>query len=92
MKRKARSEKDGSKNRADSKGLLKVYREIAPYLNIGYTLVFSILLFTYIGQYLDKRWDIAPWMTLAGAMCGIAVGFYHFLKVALKPSPKKSEK
>lgn len=90
MKRKVRSEKNGSKNRADNKGLLKVYRELSPYLNIGYTLVFSILIFTYIGQYLDKRWDVTPWMTLAGALCGITVGFYHFFKVALKPPQKNS--
>ncbi len=91
MKRKVRSEKNGAKSRADHKGLMKVYRELSPYLNIGYTLVFAILLFTYIGQYLDQRWEVTPWMSLAGALCGITVGFYHLFKVALKPSKKNPE-
>ncbi len=91
MKRKIKSKKKDDKSRDNSKGLVDVYRELSPYLNIGYTLVFSILIFTYIGQYLDRRWDTAPWMMLAGALCGITVGFYHFFKVTLKSPPKKSK-
>lgn len=66
-----------------SKGLnslAEAYRKLAPYLNIGYVMAASIALFTWLGYFLDKRWQTFPWLTITGAVLGIVTGFYNFFK------------
>ena len=63
------------------KSLADAYREASPYLNIGYTLLAAILLFTYLGKKADDIWQITPWGTTGGAITGIVVGFYYLFKL-----------
>lgn len=72
--------------------LSQAYRELSPYLNIGYVFVASVVLLAFAGRYLDARWGTDPWLTLTGALLGIAVGFYQFFKIVLKSPPKDSKK
>ncbi len=41
----------------------------------GLQFAISILLFLYIGQWLDRRFGIAPWGTLGGVFIGAGAGF-----------------
>ncbi len=70
------------------KNLSEVYRELSPYLNIGYIFLVAVLLFTYIGYKVDEWKGTAPWFTLLGAIMGIVVGFYQFFKIVLGRSKK----
>lgn len=72
--------KDNSKN---PENIAEVYRKLAPYLNVGVVWMASVLLFTWIGLTLDKKWETKPWLTLVGAILGIVTGFYHFIKTVL---------
>jgi F0F1-type ATP synthase assembly protein I len=73
-------EKNNSKN---PENIVEVYRKLAPYLNVGVVWMASVLLFTWIGLTLDKKWETKPWLTLVGAILGIVTGFYHFIKTVL---------
>ena len=73
-------EKNNFKN---PENIAEVYRKLAPYLNVGVVWMASVLLFTWIGLTLDKKWETKPWLTLVGAILGILTGFYHFIKTVL---------
>ena len=47
-------------------------------------LAVPILLFAFLGRWLDRRWETEPWLLLAGCVLGMVVGFYHFFKVVLR--------
>ncbi len=34
--------------------------------NLGYTIAIPIVFFAFLGRYLDKKWDLSPWMLLLG--------------------------
>ena len=82
------SEDPDSSSGPDKGSLADVYRELSPYLNISYTFLIAILLFAYLGDYLDGVYGTAPNLKAAGALLGVVVGFYSFFKVALKSSEK----
>lgn len=41
----------------------------------GLQFAISILLFLYVGQWLDRRFGWTPWGTLLGVFIGAAAGF-----------------
>ena len=47
----------------------------------SYGLIFSILLFTYVGWSIDSIYDMSPMATVIGIFIGIVIGFYHLFKV-----------
>ncbi len=78
--------------RKNVESLAKAYRKLAPYLNLGYVWAASVILFTAVGWYLDKKWHSSPWLTLVGAVLGVATGFYQFFKTVMNLEKKKSPK
>ncbi len=52
-----------------------------PVAGASYTLIGAILLLGGGGYLLDRRLGTNPWMTFAGLMLGIVVGFYELIKV-----------
>ncbi len=69
--------------------LSEAYRKIAPYLNIGYVMTTSVVVFTFLGYYVDKKWETRPWFTIVGAVVGLVVGFYQFFKIVLGQQKQK---
>ncbi|MBI3449461.1 MAG: AtpZ/AtpI family protein [Acidobacteria bacterium] len=55
-------------------------RRAGPLLGIGASFVASIAICTAGGWYLDRVFALRPWLTLAGALAGLVVGFYLFFK------------
>ena len=53
---------------------------MGPYLGLGLELAATLLIFIFIGQYLDKRWDTEPWLFLACAVLGFVIGFFNFFR------------
>jgi hypothetical protein len=35
-----------------------------------------------VGFGLDRRWNTTPWMTIAGALLGVAIGMSHVIRLA----------
>lgn len=50
----------------------------ASFAGAGVQFVASILLFLYIGKWLDGKLGTAPWLLVAGVFVGAAAGFYSF--------------
>ncbi len=46
----------------------------------GTQLAVSVLLGVYVGHRLDARCGTGPWLLVAGAGAGLALGLYAFLK------------
>jgi F0F1-type ATP synthase assembly protein I len=61
----------------------------------GIQLVISILLFLYVGQWLDKKLGTDPLLLVVGVFVGAAVGIYnmyHMLTAAQRKERKEREK
>ena len=58
----------------------KVIKQSGPAAAASSGLIASILLFTFIGWYIDSHKDTSPEMTLIGLAAGIVIGFYHLIK------------
>lgn len=59
-------------------------REKSPYflalMDFGYTLLAAVLVFGYLGYWLDQRWGTVPWLMIAGIGLGLAVGFNSLIR------------
>jgi F0F1-type ATP synthase assembly protein I len=52
----------------------------ATFAGAGVQFVVSILLFLYIGKWLDGKLGTAPWLLMAGVFVGAGAGFYSFYR------------
>jgi F0F1-type ATP synthase assembly protein I len=69
--------------------LARAYRDAAPYLNIGWHFLASILLGVWAGYELDQKFDTGAVYTLLGAFLGLAVGFLNLYKIVMELKSKK---
>ena len=44
---------------------------------VGLLLGMMTLLGALVGRHLDQRWGTTPWLTLAGTLCGMGLGFFE---------------
>lgn len=67
--------------------------QIGSYLSIGLELAVFLLVFIFLGRYLDSRLGTEPWLLLTGAAVGFFAGFYNLIKTLsrLSESEKKKE-
>lgn len=86
-----KSKTEEHSQKSSPKPLTEVYREIAPYLNISSFFLAAIVLFAWIGYRLDKLWDSEPWGLVIGAVIGIVVGFYNFVRTVTR-TPDRTKK
>ena len=75
-----------STSSSPAKQLATAYRELAPYLNIGYFFIAAIALLAWIGYQVDAHWNTKPWGIAVGAILGVVVGFYNFFRTVLNGS------
>jgi F0F1-type ATP synthase assembly protein I len=77
----SQSSPDGkSRERQDagSGGWQRSLRESAPYLGIGSSLAFTVLLCLGVGHWLDKKFGTEPRYFLVGAIVGGVAAVLHF--------------
>ncbi|MBU1180815.1 MAG: AtpZ/AtpI family protein [Pseudomonadota bacterium] len=65
-------------------------RELAYYSSLGLQVALSIFIGLAIGVYLDRRFDLYPWLTLVFLGLGIAAGFRN-IWLAIKKSERVSQ-
>ncbi len=58
----------------------------ASFAGAGVQFVVSILLFLYIGKWLDAKLGTAPWLLMAGVFIGAGAGFYSFYRKIMAAS------
>jgi len=66
-------------------------KDLAYYSSWGFDFAASVLVFTYLGYWLDKKYSTRPWLTVAGALLGVFIGYYSFW-VSLKKNEQKGKK
>lgn len=59
--------------------LAKAMREAQPYIDASWQLIGALGLCALAGWWLDKKFDTAPWLLLAGALLGLFAGMYSFI-------------
>ena len=52
----------------------------AQFAGSGVQFVVSILLFLYIGKWLDEKFGTEPWLLMVGVFVGAGAGFYSFYR------------
>ncbi|MCX7879957.1 MAG: AtpZ/AtpI family protein [Ignavibacteria bacterium] len=75
-------------NLEKNKYSLKIINEIAPYLNLGWQLIITILLFVVIGYFLDNWLKTAPILLIVFSLLGCAIALVNFIRFALKKEKK----
>lgn len=62
----------------------RLYRELAVYSSLGFSIALSIFIGLAAGIYLDSRFETHPWLTLIFLGFGIAAGFRNIALVLKK--------
>ena len=75
----------------DQKTTSSIYKEVGPYLGMGFQLAATVGILVYVGVWLDKKTGRDPLFTLIFAFLGVGIGLYNFIKTVVDLS-KKSEK
>jgi F0F1-type ATP synthase assembly protein I len=68
----------------------KVLHEFGPYLTIGMQLAAAVLLFFFVGYFIDKRYGTEPTFMIIGLALGTVGGFIKFFK-SISELQKKDE-
>ena len=64
----------------------KALRAAGPFLTAGMQMALGIVVFVFLGKWLDEKFDTAPWLMLVGGFIGAGGGLYKFIKTALASS------
>jgi F0F1-type ATP synthase assembly protein I len=73
-----------------SSSLADGYRKAEPYMGASSTLVASVIGFTALGYWLDRRMGHSvQWLLLVGAAVGMVVGFVSFFRKVLGTSARR---
>lgn len=65
--------------------------EAGRYLGVGIQFAGSILIFLFLGRWLDGRFGTGPWLLLLGVFVGAAAGFWA-IYYALVIEPRNRER
>ena len=63
----------------------------ASFAGAGIQFVLSILIFLYLGKWLDAKLGTAPWLLMAGVFLGAGASFYSFYRRVMAASRKHGD-
>jgi len=63
----------------------------ASFAGAGVQFVVSILLFLYVGKWLDAKLGTAPWLLMLGVYVGAGAGFYSFYRRVMAASRRNGD-
>jgi ATP synthase protein I len=66
-------------------------REAGQYLGVGIQFAGAIVLFLFVGQWLDRQLGTEPWLLLLGVFVGAGAGFYSLYR-QLVIAPRERER
>ena len=59
-------------------------RGLGPMLTLGIQLALSIVIFFFLGKWLDSKLETSPWLMLGGLAVGGVGGMIKFISAAMK--------
>jgi ATP synthase protein I len=68
----------------------KAFRTAGPLFGSGIQLAAAVVVFLFIGRWLDGALGTDPWLMLTGALLGAAGGLYRFIRTALKAGDEEA--
>lgn len=83
-----KDERDRDSSRSSLVRLLASTRDISPYLGLGLQLAASILVFLFLGRWVDGKLGTYPLFMVIGAFIGAAGGMISFIRTVLKHEEK----
>jgi F0F1-type ATP synthase assembly protein I len=69
----------------------KTYRDVGPYLGLGFQLAATIVLMFFLGRWLDSQFDIEPILTIIFSFLGGFAGIFNVIKTTLQLNKKNIE-
>lgn len=63
--------------------------EFAPFLTLGMQLALPVVVFFFLGRWLDQKFETAPWLMIAGLAIGTIGGFIKFFRTVLSLGDSK---
>ena len=81
-------DKPEDKNLKNASG---IYKEVGPYMGMGFQLAATVALMVFIGIWIDKKTGKDPLFTLIFSFLGAGIGLYNFIRTVIDLS-KKSDK
>lgn len=66
------------------------FKKVAPYLGLGTQLAATIVLMFFLGNYLDKKFNLFPILSIALGLFGGFAGIYNFIKTVLELNKKNN--
>ena len=66
----------------DPGGKRRWVEELGPYLTMGMQLALGIVVFFFLGRWLDSVFGTSPWLMIAGLALGSVGGLVKFLRDA----------
>jgi len=75
----------------DLKNTTRIYKEVGPYLGIGFQLAATVAIMVFIGSWLDKKTGNNSLFIVIFAFLGVGIGLYNFIKTVIDLS-KKTDK
>lgn len=70
----------------------RAIKEVAPYSGLGLQLAVTVVIFWFIGRLIDEHYGTSPLWMVIGAMLGIIVGMYNFIKAVIELGKKRKSK
>lgn len=58
---------------------------------LGFELLAAIAGFAFVGYWIDRHYETAPWGLVIGAVLGIVGGLYNFIKAATRATREDAE-
>jgi len=71
-------------DRQDREQGLAGYGKATEIIAAALQLVVAVILMFFLGNWLDEKFDTAPWLMLAGLMVGFVAGFFAFMRSVQK--------
>jgi F0F1-type ATP synthase assembly protein I len=66
-----------------------IFRELAPYMNLGMQILIPILLGALGGWWMDKKFETIPIFILVFTILGVIIGMYSFFRTISELEKKK---
>lgn len=66
-------------------------QSLSPYLTLGIQLAITVIVFFFIGKYLDEKFGTAPWLMVIMIVFGSAGGMIKFFRTVIELSKKQDE-
>ncbi len=64
---------------------------LGPFLTLGIQLALSVVVFFFLGRWLDGKFGTGPWLMIAGLGLGISGGFFKFFRTAISLGKEADE-